>query len=70
MTVQGEKHQIAVRYPDVRHTLFIEIYHTTTLAMETTAMDIVLEHISKLPEGAAPQTFGFVHSDELIIYPP
>ena len=36
------------------------MYHATTLARETTAMDTVLNYVSKLSAGATPQNFGYI----------
>eukprot|EP00973_Karenia_brevis_P007934 1075680-Karenia_brevis.AAC.1 len=39
LTVRANCYEVAVRYPDARHTLFLEIYHAQEFGMDNQAMD-------------------------------
>ena len=52
--------EVAVQYPDARITLYIEALFTMNEGMDNDAMRLVLDYISGLPAGKAPETFGYV----------
>jgi hypothetical protein len=53
------KTEVNIRYPDARHTLFVEAIFTMELGLDNEPMDIMLDHISKLHPGKHPETFGY-----------
>ena len=52
-------HEINVRYPDARLTLFMEAIWTMEVGRDNDAMDTVLDYISRLQTGKAAETFGY-----------
>ena len=59
LIIQSRKREIAVRYPDARHTLLIEVLMTMEFGMDNAAMDLILNYIGRLRAGKAPETFGY-----------
>ena len=52
--------EIAVRYPDARLTLFVELLMTLELGLDNEAIDAILNYIERLAAGKTPETFGYV----------
>ena len=59
LTITSAGREIAVRYPDARRTLLVEVIMTMELGMDNAAMDLILHYIGNLPAGKAPDTFGY-----------
>ena len=46
LTIQSGSREIAVRYPDARHTLLIEVLMTMEFGMDNAAVGLILNYIS------------------------
>ena len=59
LIVKNNGHNISVRYPDARHTLFIESVFITEICKNHEAFEVIINYIARLPAGKAPEEFGF-----------
>ena len=59
LTVSTGSHEVIVRYPDARLTLFIECYIAATIGSENDAMDLIIYYIGQFQSGKAPEMFGY-----------
>ena len=55
---QGNR-EINVRYPDARLTLFVEAIWTMEHGHDNDAMELILNHITRMQAGKRPETFGY-----------
>ena len=59
LRVSTGSHEVVVRYPEARPTLFIEIFLADMMGSENDAMDLSISHISRLLSGKTPQVYGY-----------